>query len=163
VLERRSAPGRQLPWSLPRNLANSGSSSLRGDPTPGGELTIHRHAEQYSNDRDRTRAPASPIRNGHAKVLKVPLGAPSIKAPPGAVTRRPGPEKLRLLLARLQRMCWPVERTDSWLSNFGQLRRNTNRKTSHRLAEFALAIAVRLTAKLIDWKNSRSPASLPTR
>lgn len=22
---------------------------------------------------------------------------------------------------------WPVERTDSWLSNFGQLRRNTDR------------------------------------
>ena len=29
---------------------------------------------------------------------------------------------------------WPVERTNSWLSNFGQLRRNTDRKTIHRLA-----------------------------
>jgi len=27
---------------------------------------------------------------------------------------------------------WPVERTNSWLSNYGQLRRNTDRKTAHR-------------------------------
>ena len=30
---------------------------------------------------------------------------------------------------------WPVERTNSWLSNFGQLRRNTDRKVVHRLAQ----------------------------
>ena len=29
---------------------------------------------------------------------------------------------------------WPVERTNSWLSNFGQLRRNTDRFNAHRLA-----------------------------
>lgn len=58
---------------------------------------------------------------------------------------------------------WPVERTNSWLSNFGQLRRNTDRKTSHRLAQFALAVALLLTAKLIDWRNRWSPASLPIR
>ena len=34
---------------------------------------------------------------------------------------------------------WPVERTNSWLSNFGQLRRNTDRRTVHRPAQFALA------------------------
>jgi len=48
---------------------------------------------------------------------------------------------------------WPVERTNSWLSNFGQLRRNTDRKTAHRVAQFALAVAFLLTAKLIDWRN----------
>jgi transposase len=48
---------------------------------------------------------------------------------------------------------WPVERTNSWLSNFGQLRRNTDRKTAHRLAQFALAIVFIITAKLIDWRN----------
>ena len=58
---------------------------------------------------------------------------------------------------------WPVERTNSWLSNFGQLRRNTDRKTSHRLAQFALAVTLLLTAKLIDWQNRWSPASLPIR
>lgn len=48
---------------------------------------------------------------------------------------------------------WPVERTNSWLSNFGQLRRNTDRDQTRRLAQFQLAIVFLLTAKLIDWKN----------
>jgi len=52
---------------------------------------------------------------------------------------------------------WPVERTNSWLSNYGQLRRNTDRRTLHRLAQFALAVALLLTAKLIDWRNRWSP------
>jgi hypothetical protein len=51
---------------------------------------------------------------------------------------------------------WPVERTNSWLSNYGQLRRNTDRSTIHRLAQFALAVFL-LTAKLIDWRNRWSP------
>jgi len=46
---------------------------------------------------------------------------------------------------------WPIERTNSWLSNFGQLRRNTARFVMHRLAQLALAVALLLTAKLIDW------------
>ena len=58
---------------------------------------------------------------------------------------------------------WPVERTNSWLSNYGQLRRNTDRKTVHRLAQFALAVAFLLTAKLIDWRNRWSPALPPIR
>ncbi len=52
---------------------------------------------------------------------------------------------------------WTIERTNSWLSNFGQLRRNTDRRLRHRLAQLALAIAVLLTAKLIDWRNRWSP------
>jgi transposase len=58
---------------------------------------------------------------------------------------------------------WPVERTNSWLSNFGQLRRNTDRKTIHRLAQFALAVTLLLTAKLVDWRNRWSPAPSPIR
>jgi transposase len=58
---------------------------------------------------------------------------------------------------------WPVERTNSWLSNYGQLRRNTDRKTEHRLAQFALAVAFLLTAKLIDWRNRWSPGCVPIR
>lgn len=46
-------------------------------------------------------------------------------------------------------MRWPVERTNSWLSNYGQLRRNTDRRNIHRLAQFALAITLILTIKLI--------------
>ena len=48
---------------------------------------------------------------------------------------------------------WAVERTNSWLSNYGQLRRNTDRSTVHRLAQLALAITLLLTAKLIDWAD----------
>jgi transposase len=58
---------------------------------------------------------------------------------------------------------WPVERTNSWLSNYGQLRRNTDRHTIHRLAEFALAVTFLLTAKLIDWRNRWSPDPPPIR
>jgi len=53
---------------------------------------------------------------------------------------------------------WPVERTNSWLSNFGQMRRNTDRKTAHRLTQLALAITLVITIKLIDWRNRWSPA-----
>ena len=46
-------------------------------------------------------------------------------------------------------MRWPIERTNSWLSNFGQLRRNTDRRILHRLAQLSLAITLLLAAKLI--------------
>jgi transposase len=48
---------------------------------------------------------------------------------------------------------WPVERTNAWLSNFGSLRRNNDRKPEHRLAQFALAVVFLLTAKLIDYRK----------
>jgi len=58
---------------------------------------------------------------------------------------------------------WPVERTNSWLSNYGQLRRNTDCKPEHRLAQLALAVAFLLAAKLIDWRNRWSPTPFPIR
>jgi transposase len=69
------------------------------------------------------------------------------------------PTKIRVPLG----LRWPVERTNSWLSNFGQLRRNTDRRSTHRLAQLALAIAILLTAKLIDWRNRWSPRPAPIR
>jgi hypothetical protein len=48
---------------------------------------------------------------------------------------------------------WPVERTNSWLSNFGQLRRITDRFIHQRLAQFALAVALIITVKLIKWAD----------
>jgi hypothetical protein len=48
---------------------------------------------------------------------------------------------------------WPVERTNSWLSNFGQLRRNTDRFNAHRLARFALAVALIIAVKLVKWSK----------
>ena len=44
-------------------------------------------------------------------------------------------------------MRWTVERTNSWLSNYGQLRRNTDRCIQHRLAQLALAITFIITIK----------------
>ena len=52
---------------------------------------------------------------------------------------------------------WPIERTNSWLTNYGQLRRNTDRSPHHRLAQLALAIALLICIKLIDWRNRWSP------
>ena len=52
---------------------------------------------------------------------------------------------------------WTIERTNSWLSNFGQLRRNTDRCPQHRRAQLALAVALILTAKLIDHRNRWNP------
>ena len=46
---------------------------------------------------------------------------------------------------------WPVERTNSWFSNFGQLRRNTDRNPKQRLGQTALAVALILTVKLVKW------------
>ncbi len=46
---------------------------------------------------------------------------------------------------------WPVERTNSWFSNFGQLRRNTDRFSTQRLGQVALALALILTVKLVKW------------
>jgi transposase len=70
----------------------------------------------------------------------------------------PGPKKALKMGLR-----WPVERTNSWLSNFGQLRRNTDRSSIHRLAQLSLAIVCLLTAKLIDWRNRWSREMTPIR
>ena len=48
-------------------------------------------------------------------------------------------------------MRWPVERTNSWLSNFGQLRRNTDRYSCHRESALSLAAALIITIKLTKW------------
>ena len=58
---------------------------------------------------------------------------------------------------------WPVERTNSWLSNYGQMRRNTDRRTEHRLAQLALVVVFLITAKLIDWRDRWTPDLLPIR
>jgi len=48
---------------------------------------------------------------------------------------------------------WPVERANSWLSNFGLLRRNTDRKLIHREAALDLAVTMILTTKLVKWRK----------
>lgn len=68
-----------------------------------------------------------------------------------AVKRRRGqPARSRPLRLGLR---WTVERTNSWLSNYGQLRRNTDRHAIHRHAQLCLAVAVIITIKLCDWHD----------
>jgi hypothetical protein len=65
--------------------------------------------------------------------------------------RKRGTGKMKLSVSLGMR--WPVERTNSWLSNFGQLRRNTDRFIHQRHARFALAVAMIITVKLIEWAD----------
>ncbi len=58
---------------------------------------------------------------------------------------------------------WIVESTNSWLSNYGQLRRNTDRRNRHRHAQLCLVTVIIITARLIDWRNRWSPESRPIR
>lgn len=75
------------------------------------------------------------------------------------IPRNPGEPKPPMRLG----LRWVVEGTNSWLSNYGQLRRNTDRRTRHRHAQLCLVATLLITAKLIDWRNRWSPESRPIR
>lgn len=64
--------------------------------------------------------------------------------------RRPKGVRRRLKQPITLGLRWAVERTNSWLSNFGQLRRNTDRRIAHRDAQLCLAVTAIITVKLID-------------
>ncbi len=71
------------------------------------------------------------------------------KRPPGRNRRTPRAAPLG--------MRWTIERTNSQLSNFGQLRRSTDRNTKARLGQLAPAVAVIITVKLFKWADRWSP------
>lgn len=73
------------------------------------------------------------------------------KPPPGT------PHRLTLGLR------WIVEATNSWWSNYGQLRRSTDRKTTHRHTAITLATTVLMTCRLIDYRDRWSPTPRPIR
>ena len=68
------------------------------------------------------------------------------RPPPGA------PHRLTLGLR------WIVEATNSWWSNYGQLRRSTDRRNHHRHAALCLATAILVIGRLLDYRNRWSPA-----
>src|SRR5487761_1687630 len=74
-----------------------------------------------------------------------------------AKTRPRGQTKLKKRPVPLG-LRWPIERTNSWLSNFGQLRRSTDRFIAQRLAALALAITLIITVKLVKWQKRWQPA-----
>ena len=65
-------------------------------------------------------------------------------------TTRLQPKKLPLGMRRT------IERTNSWLSNFGQLRRSTDHSTKARLGQLALSITLIITIKLFKWADRRN-------
>jgi transposase len=69
-------------------------------------------------------------------------------------TKPPPGTPHRLTLGRR----WIVEATNTWWSNYGQLRRSTDRKTCHRHAALQLATAVLIAGRLIDYRNRWSTA-----
>lgn len=52
---------------------------------------------------------------------------------------------------------WIVEASNSWLSNYGQLRRSTDRRIRHRHAAMCLAAVVLIVGRLIDHRDRWSP------
>lgn len=91
--------------------------------------------------------------NGVVRALCADLGLGDVVV---AKRRRHGQGRVKVSVPLGMR--WPVERTNSWLSNFGQLRRNTDRHLHHRLAQFALAVVLIITVKLVKWADRWSPA-----
>lgn len=61
----------------------------------------------------------------------------------------PGVKKQPLRLG----LRWIVEAANTWCSNYGQLRRNTDRRTRHRHAALCLATTVPTIGRLIDWRD----------
>jgi hypothetical protein len=68
-------------------------------------------------------------------------------------TKVPGVKRQPLRLG----LRWVVEATDTWWSNYGQLRRNTDRRPRHRHAALCLATAILIVGRLIGWRNRWSP------
>jgi len=60
-------------------------------------------------------------------------------------TKIPGLKKQPLTLG----LRWIVEATNSWWSNYGQLRRNTDRRSRHRHAALCLATTVLIIGRLL--------------
>lgn len=66
-----------------------------------------------------------------------------------AVTMRNKPGEGRVALVGLKQR-WVVERTNSWLTNFKQLKINHDRTVEHRLAALQLGFAVLMIYRLVD-------------
>jgi len=72
-------------------------------------------------------------------------------------TKHPGDTKQRLTLG----LRWIVEATNSWWSNYGQLRRSTDRKSIHRHTALSLATTILMISRLLDYRDRWSPKQTP--
>jgi hypothetical protein len=82
-------------------------------------------------------------------------GAPrtSTSSRSNAAAKTPGVKRQPLRLG----LRWIVEATNTWWSNYGQLRRNTDRRARHRHAALCLATTILIVGRLIDWRNRWNP------
>lgn len=69
-----------------------------------------------------------------------------------AVTMRNKPGEGRVPLVGLKRR-WVVERTNSWLTNYRQLKINQDRTIEHRLAALHLGMAILMIYRIVDHHN----------
>jgi len=58
---------------------------------------------------------------------------------------------------------WIVEAANSWLTNYGQLRRNTDRRNHHRHTALQLVTTVIIVSRLLDHRDRWQPESRPIR
>jgi transposase len=65
------------------------------------------------------------------------------------VTMRKMPGRGRVPLVGIKRR-WPVERTNSWLTNFRQLKINWDRTIDHRLAALQFGLAILIIYRIVD-------------
>lgn len=72
-------------------------------------------------------------------------------------TKHAGAAKQRLTLG----LRWIVESSNSWWSNYGQLRRSTDRKSIHRHTALSLATTILMIGRLLDYRNRWSPTPTP--
>ena len=70
-------------------------------------------------------------------------------------TKVPGVKKQPIRLG----LRWIVEATNSWWSNYGQLRRNTDRRIRHRHAALCLATTILIIGRLLDYRDRWSTDS----
>ena len=68
------------------------------------------------------------------------------------VTMRNKPGQGRVLTVGLKRR-WIVERTNSWLTNFKQLKINHDRTVEHRMAALQLGMAILMIYRIVDHLN----------
>ena len=73
---------------------------------------------------------------------------------------KPAPSQPHRLTLGLR---WIVESANSWWSNYGQLRRSTDRTNHHRHAALCLATTILIVGRLIDYRNRWSPKPTPIR
>ena len=127
---------------------------IRGTPrTCRPHLALHR---PELSPHDRVRRPRSARTYGFRitdpdLTWREPARPASARA--GIVTSEDEPAVKQLLRLGLS---WVVEGANSWLSNYGQLRRNADRRTKHRHAQLCPA-ALLITVNLINWQSQWSP------